>query len=87
MELSQSTKELLYIAMRFSLIHHLHQLYPLPIIIDDAFVHFDKQRKDFIIDYLMKNDDNQVLYFTPNRSSHIPGKNTLVLERHDKETK
>ncbi|UTH13345.1 ATP-binding protein [Macrococcus equipercicus] len=86
-ELSQSTKELLYIAMRLSLIQHLHHLYPLPIIIDDAFVHFDKQRKDFIIDYLMRKEDNQVLYFTPNRSTNIPGKNTLVLERHDKETK
>ncbi|TDM07469.1 AAA family ATPase [Macrococcus lamae] len=86
-ELSQSTKELLYITMRLSLIQHLHQLYPLPIIIDDAFVHFDKQRKDFITEYLMKNENNQVLYFTPNRSANIPSKNTLVLERHDKETK
>ncbi|GGB02101.1 hypothetical protein ERX37_00325 [Macrococcus hajekii] len=86
-ELSQSTKELLYITMRLSLVEHLRYLYPFPIIIDDAFVHFDKYRKELIIDYLMKQQDNQYLYFTCNRSMNIPAKNTLVLERHEKELK
>lgn len=86
-ELSQSTKELLYIAMRLSLIDHLRYLYPMPLIIDDAFVHFDRHRKNFILDYLMENEQNQVLYFTCNRSMNIIGKNTLVLERHEKEIK
>ena len=45
LELSQSTKELLYIALRISLIKILRPYYPFPIIIDDAFVHFDKQKK------------------------------------------
>ncbi|WP_398574292.1 ATP-binding protein, partial [Staphylococcus epidermidis] len=44
LELSQSTKELLYISLRLSLIKVLKPYYPFPIIIDDAFVHFDKQR-------------------------------------------
>ena len=41
MELSQSTKELLYVALRISLIKVLKPYYPFPIIVDDAFVHFD----------------------------------------------
>ncbi|TDM04656.1 AAA family ATPase [Macrococcus carouselicus] len=86
-ELSQSTKELLYITMRLSLVDHLRYLYPFPVIIDDAFVHFDKHRKEMIIDYLMKQQDNQYLYFTCNRSMNIPTKNTLILERHEKELK
>ena len=39
LELSQSTKELLYISLRLSLIKVLKPYYPFPIIIDDAFVH------------------------------------------------
>lgn len=45
-ELSQSTKELLYVALRISLIKVLKPYYPFPIIVDDAFVHFDKHRKE-----------------------------------------
>ncbi|TDM14365.1 ATP-binding protein [Macrococcus bovicus] len=86
-ELSQSTKELLYITMRLSLVDHLRYLYPFPIIIDDAFVHFDKHRKDKILEYLMQQQDNQYLYFTCNRSTNIPAKQTIVLERHEKELK
>lgn len=86
-ELSQSTKELLYISMRLSLIQHLKSLYPMPIIIDDAFVHFDKHRKDFIIDFLMKQTEYQIMYFTCNKSLNIPAKSTIILERHDKERK
>ena len=41
-ELSQSTKELLYVALRISLIKVLRPYYPFPLIVDDAFVHFDK---------------------------------------------
>ena len=52
LELSQSTKELLYISLRLSLIKVLKPYYPFPIIIDDAFVHFDKQRKSMMLNYL-----------------------------------
>lgn len=44
MELSQSTKEILYISLRLSLIKVLKPYYHLPIIVDDAFVHFDKKK-------------------------------------------
>lgn len=81
-ELSQSTKELLYIALRFSLIKSLHKYYPFPIIVDDAFVHFDKQRKEKMIKYLMSmSKDIQVLYFTCNKDISVPQKQTITLTK------
>ena len=63
LELSQSTKELLYISLRLSLIKVLKPYYPFPIIIDDAFVHFDKQRKSMMLNYLRElSQEHQVLY-------------------------
>ncbi|WP_323704459.1 ATP-binding protein [Mammaliicoccus sp. Dog046] len=81
-ELSQSTKELLYIALRFSLIKSLHKYYPFPIIVDDAFVHFDKHRKDLMIKYLMRmSKDIQILYFTCNKDQNVPQKQTITLTK------
>lgn len=86
-ELSQSTKELLYIALRLSLIHSLRRYYPFPIIVDDAFVHFDKNRRERILEYMLKQQHNQIIYYTCNRSSTINSKQTIVLERNKKEVK
>ncbi|RIN88082.1 DNA repair protein Rad50, partial [Mammaliicoccus sciuri] len=81
-ELSQSTKELLYIALRFSLIKSLQKYYPFPIIVDDAFVHFDKHRKEIMIKYLMSmKDDIQILYFTCNKDQNVPQKQTITLTK------
>lgn len=81
-ELSQSTKELLYIALRFSLIKSLHKYYPFPIIVDDAFVHFDKHRKEIMINYLMTmSKDIQILYFTCNKDNDVPQKQTITLTK------
>ncbi|MCE5091130.1 ATP-binding protein [Staphylococcus devriesei] len=82
LELSQSTKELLYIALRISLIHILRPYYPFPIIIDDAFVHFDKQRKSMMLNYLRElAKDYQVLYFTCTKDTAIPSKEMLILNK------
>lgn len=81
-ELSQSTKELLYIALRFSLIKSLQKYYPFPIIVDDAFVHFDKHRKEIMIKYLMSmSEDIQILYFTCNKDQNVPQKQTITLTK------
>ena len=81
-ELSQSTKEILYIALRLSLIKTLKPYYPFPIIIDDAFVHFDKQRKDIMMSYIRNMPkDYQVLYFTCNKDTNIPSKQMVVLNK------
>ena len=72
----------MYIALRFSLIKSLHKYYPFPIIVDDAFVHFDKQRKEIMIKYLMSmSKDIQVLYFTCNKDNSVPQKQTITLTK------
>ncbi|MCE4957664.1 AAA family ATPase [Macrococcoides caseolyticum] len=86
-ELSQSTKEILYIALRLSLIQSLNKYYPFPIIIDDAFVHFDRKRRERILEYMMKLKTNQIIYYTCNRSTAVNHKNTITLERINKEVK
>ncbi|PCF86023.1 ATP-binding protein [Staphylococcus intermedius] len=84
-ELSQSTKELLYIALRLSLIQTLKPYYSLPIIIDDAFVHFDAERRAKMMKYLRgMSDDYQILYFTCSRDSNIPTKQLVTLNKIDK---
>ncbi|WP_179125784.1 ATP-binding protein [Rossellomorea marisflavi] len=64
-ELSQGTKEQLYIAIRFALISSLKEIYDLPVIIDDAAVNFDEGRTRAFIEALDKLSENhQILYFT-----------------------
>ncbi|WP_155593946.1 ATP-binding protein [Lysinibacillus cavernae] len=64
-ELSQATKEQAYIALRMSLAQTLVNSAPFPIIMDDPFVHFDRNRTDKMVQ-LMKEVgyERQILYFT-----------------------
>lgn len=81
-ELSQSTKEILYIALRLSLIKTLKPYYPFPIIIDDAFVHFDKQRKEIMMNYLRQMPNSyQILYFTCVKDNSVPSKQIITLDK------
>lgn len=81
-EISQSTKELLYISLRLSLIKILRPYYSMPIIIDDAFVHFDKQRKAAMMDYIKEMAQTyQVLYFTYTKDNFVPTKQKVILEK------
>ncbi len=84
LELSQSTKEMLYISLRLSLIRALKGYYQLPIIIDDAFVHFDSERTRTILDYFRSKSDDQVLYFTCNLNTSIPSAQTIKLKEKTK---
>lgn len=64
-ELSQATKEQLYLAIRFAVIQMLHGTQRLPIIIDDSFVNFDEERLEEIMLLLQEiRHENQVLFFT-----------------------
>lgn len=84
-ELSQSTKELLYFALRISLIKILKPYYSLPIIIDDAFVHFDALRKKRMMAFLKSMPDNyQILYFTCNHDTTLPAKQSVTLQKLEK---
>lgn len=69
-ELSQATKEQLYLAIRFALIDVIHKDFPLPIIIDDGFVHFDATRMSQMMQLLKKRkSQNQVIFFTCHRET------------------
>lgn len=81
-ELSQSTKEILYIALRLSLIKTLKPYYPFPIIIDDAFVHFDKSRKETMMNYLRQMPKSyQILFFTCVKDTSVPSKQIITLNK------
>ena len=80
--MSQSTKELLYVALRISLIKVLKPYYPFPVIVDDAFVHFDKYRKERMLKYLRELSEHyQILYFTCTKDHVIPAKEVLTLNK------
>lgn len=63
-ELSQATKEQAYISLRLALALSLVETAPFPIIMDDPFVHFDKQRQSHIIEVLDHLSTHQIIYFT-----------------------
>lgn len=64
-ELSQGTQEILYTAFRFALVHVIHSDYPLPVIVDDGFVNFDKNRTKKVLALLEKmSKDTQILFFS-----------------------
>ncbi|QPQ29299.1 ATP-binding protein [Lysinibacillus sp. JNUCC 51] len=64
-ELSQATKEQAYISLRMALAKTLTTSAPFPFIMDDPFVHFDRNRTDKMVQ-LMKEVgyERQILYFT-----------------------
>lgn len=85
LELSQSTKELLYFALRISLIKILKPYYSLPIIIDDAFVHFDAVRKKRMMTFLKTMPEHyQILFFTCNQDTTFPTKYSITLNKLEK---
>lgn len=64
-ELSQATKEQAYVALRLALAESLKEVALFPLMMDDPFVHFDRNRMHYMIQ-LMKEVKNkrQILYFT-----------------------
>jgi len=64
-ELSQATKEQAYISLRFALSQSLVETVPLPIIMDDPFVHFDSFRVKQMVQLMTDlENQHQFLYFT-----------------------
>lgn len=64
-ELSQATKEQAYISLRFALAESLIETVPLPILMDDPFVHFDRFRVQQMVQLMADlENDHQFMYFT-----------------------
>ena len=63
--LSRGTSEQLYFALKLAFVEQVADEISLPVLIDDAFVNFDKQRIDNIITLIKKmSQHTQVLIFT-----------------------
>lgn len=64
-ELSQATKEQAYVALRFALAQSLTETAPFPFVMDDPFVHFDRNRLNYMIQLMKEVEcERQILYFT-----------------------
>ncbi len=64
-ELSQATKEQAYLSLRLSLAISLKENADFPIIMDDPFVHFDRNRLKQVVQLIEElQNDHQILYFT-----------------------
>ncbi|BCB02922.1 ATP-binding protein [Bacillus sp. KH172YL63] len=88
-ELSQGTKEQLYIAIRFALIQSFRDKYPLPVLIDDGVVNFDRSRTRAFLSLLRNiSAHHQVLFFTchPHISESFSQEETIRLKREEKES-
>jgi len=88
-ELSQGTKEQLYISIRFALIQSFRDKYPLPVLIDDGVVNFDLERTNAFLKLLRKMSVNhQTLFFTchPHIRNEFTWDEIIVLKRMEKES-
>ncbi|MDD9139185.1 AAA family ATPase [Fructobacillus sp. CRL 2054] len=64
-ELSAGTRDLLFLSLRLALANTLHEEEPLPILIDDALVHLDAERREATLALLQEVAlDQQVLFWT-----------------------
>ncbi|MEK3805807.1 AAA family ATPase [Bacillus sp. FSL H8-0547] len=64
-ELSQATAEQLYIAIRLALACHISTSEAMPLLIDDGFVNFDRERTGRVMELLRElSEHHQILFFT-----------------------
>lgn len=69
-ELSSGTAEQLYVALRLAFTKVMADTVDMPIIIDDAFVNFDRGRTQHALSTLQDlTDSHQILYFTANQDN------------------
>lgn len=79
-ELSQGTKEQLYLMFRLAIVLLVQDKVNLPIVIDDCFVNFDRNRRARL--YELLNDiakTHQILYTTFNEIDRIPANHIISL--------
>lgn len=81
-EVSQATGEQLYISLRLALAVKTRENNPLPLIIDDGFVHFDEERREQMMNLLKGISSHmQILYFSCHKTftKYFNEKNTIYL--------
>ncbi len=81
-DLSQGTIDQLYTALRLAIGLTVKTIRNLPFIIDDAFVHFDKERTKSTLEILEKISPSiQVIYFTMNKVSQFDTHSIIELSK------
>lgn len=80
-ELSKATTVQLYLSLRLAFIKEISDLVNLPILIDDAFVDFDSDRTENIMELVKDiSKTNQIIYVTARLTSDVDRKHILKLE-------
>lgn len=80
-ELSQATKEQAYLALRLALASSLKDSHPFPVIMDDAFVHFDRSRLQQMINLVTElQKEHQFIYFTCHESMQQAWPNAQIIK-------
>ena len=78
--LSKGALDQLYIAIRFAFIFQLAKKMKIPVLIDDGFVNFDRERLSIMIELMEElSRVTQVFYFTTEVPTEISKENTLKL--------
>lgn len=78
--LSKGTLDQLYIAIRFAFIFQLAKKMKIPVLIDDGFVNFDRERLSIMIELMEElSRVTQVFYFTTEVPTEISKENILKL--------
>ncbi|WP_080847499.1 AAA family ATPase [Cytobacillus gottheilii] len=80
-ELSQASKEQVYVALRLALAETAYDKETYPLIIDDSFVNFDHNRTERMIKLLRSLTNRQILFFTCHQHllSHFYNKEIIEL--------
>ncbi|MCK8616931.1 AAA family ATPase [Fructobacillus sp. M158] len=77
-ELSSGSRDLLYLAVRLALATTLQEAEPLPLFIDDAFVHLDERRRLAALSLIQEiATEHQVIYWTFDQSLQAENQITL----------
>ncbi|WP_071396041.1 AAA family ATPase [Bacillus tuaregi] len=84
-ELSQATTEQIYVSLRLAIALTVYEKYKFPIIIDDSFVNFDRERTSRVIDLLKQLKDYQLLFFTCHEHllAYFQEKEIAYLNKHN----
>jgi len=81
-ELSKATTVQLYISLRMAFVSEISDLVDLPILIDDAFVDFDKIRTGNMFELVKEvSKVNQIIYVTANMAVDLPMDHVINVER------
>ena len=83
--LSKGALDQLYVAIRFAFIFQLAKKMKIPVLIDDGFVNFDRERLSIMLELMEElSRVTQVFYFTTEVPLRLPKENVLKLGERER---